>query len=324
MSKKEDREFELEKLKVQIKNQSIWSVTLSVISIEFSIFVPVAITYLSFGLSSGNQWFIILSALILIVLSLLNGLTLRYFGSKKIGFKFEKNIDKELDALRDKFISKCEEHISTEIKSSKVQKITKKNNTGEKKTNNIIDANNWIELHRHFSSRWDKWAEVIWETIKLNTILSSALTSLSVYSVIYFHQLVDKISIETNIIIRLFLLIIPILLLMINRKSKKNYDRQCKKMYELVSIVIKIEEKLGLYENRLKKGYFRDDEWYVPDNWKKLCYSKSEKFVDNLMMSEDAAHQNMLWIFSIFMMVSFALIFFQIILLIPILPNLCK
>ena len=159
---------------------------------------------------------------------------------------------------------------------------------------------NWIELHRHFSERWNNWGKTTWETIKLNTLLSSALTSLSVYAIIYFYQSLQNLTVQDNILIRLLLMIIPILLFIINEKGQINYKRQCRRMYEMTSIVIKIEAKMGLYEDRTEKEFFNKDEWYVPDYWKNLNFSKSEDFVDYQMKKEDAFYQNMKWVFSLF------------------------
>jgi hypothetical protein len=104
----EEREFQLEMLKIQVKHSDISSQALAVVAIEFSALVSLAVTYLSAGLMGGNLGDFVIAAAILIALGILFRYTLRHFGSKKVGEFLEKNLDNELQPIRDRFITKKE------------------------------------------------------------------------------------------------------------------------------------------------------------------------------------------------------------------------
>jgi len=179
-----------------------------------------------------------------------------------------------------------------------------------------MEKDRWIELHRHFSENWDYRSNSTWETVKLNTALSSALTSLATYSIIYlytnsfFWETSQFTTIERNVV-RTSLLLIPVILLIVNIMSYRNFKRQCKRMYDTLSVIIKIQEMMGLYDERSRKEKFPEDKWYVPNYWKSLCFSTSKDFVEDSMKNRDRYYKNMLWLFRIFGLVSIGLIIIE-------------
>ena len=178
----------------------------------------------------------------------------------------------------------------------------------EKKKNpvgKLDDMPYLVELHRHFTNQRISQANTGWETIKLNTVLSSALISLAVYSIIYvytseFFWKPEVLTFQDRFVVRILLLLIPIILGFINWRLHRNFNRQCIRIYELASIVIKIEEKMGLHQERTEKENFPNDKWYVPDDWKDSCCCTSKKFVDDCMKKKDAFYKSMVWVFRIF------------------------
>ena len=179
-----------------------------------------------------------------------------------------------------------------------------------------------IELHRHFSSRWLGWGKTTWETLKLNIILSSALTSLTAYSIIYiytseFFWETPLLTQNIRLIIRIGLISVPITLILTNYIFHRNFHRQCKRMYQLTSIIIKIQEQMNLYAERpTNSKYFPKDQWYVPDEWKDISYQKSDEFVDDCMSKKERFYKNMLPLFYMFVVISIFLIAIELVLLV--------
>ena len=114
MSTKEEREFQLEMLKVQIKHQTIWSSLTLLIAVEFAAFTSIATTYLNYGLTSGNNFYIYVAATSLICLYIVARGTIHYFQGKKIEKELDKNLEKEIQSIRDRFITKKTEQKETE------------------------------------------------------------------------------------------------------------------------------------------------------------------------------------------------------------------
>jgi len=124
MSTEEEREFQLEMLKVQIKHQTIWSSLTLLIAVEFAAFTSLAATFLSFGLTSGNNFYIFVAISSLICLYIVARGTIHYFQSKKIEMVLDENLEKEIQSIRDKFISKKTEQKETKEERSKEEPKT--------------------------------------------------------------------------------------------------------------------------------------------------------------------------------------------------------
>ena len=106
MATEEEREFQLEKLKVQLKHQALWSSVTLLIAVEFAVFTSIATTFLSYGLISGNMYYVFVAVSSLVCLYIVVRGTIHYFQGKKIEKELDKNLEKEIQSIRDKFIAK--------------------------------------------------------------------------------------------------------------------------------------------------------------------------------------------------------------------------
>ena len=179
---------------------------------------------------------------------------------------------------------------------------------------------NWIELHRHFSKNWLQRADRSWETIKLNTILCSALISLAIYSIVYvytseFFWETEAFPSSGKVVIRLALVLIPITMCFVDWRLHSNFNRQCRRMYTLASIIMKIEERLGLYSEYREREHFSDDRWYVPNDWQIYQNYTSDYYVQYWMNEPDSFYKNMTWLFQIFGLTAVGLMILDIVLL---------
>ena len=104
MATEEEREFQLEKLKVQLKHQVFWSSVTLLIAVEFAVFTSIATTFLSYGLTSWNMYYIFVAVSSLIGLFFVVRGTIHYFQSKKIEKVLDKNIEKDIQSIRDRFV----------------------------------------------------------------------------------------------------------------------------------------------------------------------------------------------------------------------------
>lgn len=101
-NEKEEREFQLELLRVQIEHQDIWSAITLFIAILFSAMVSLATTYLGFYFMSrdpnfGYMVLTILATFIVTMFSILH--YFRTWGARAM----KENVQKELDNIREKF-----------------------------------------------------------------------------------------------------------------------------------------------------------------------------------------------------------------------------
>ena len=88
----------------------------------------------------------------------------------------------------------------------------------------------------------------------------------------------------------------------------ENFERECRRMYEQTSILIKLEENFGFYGERpQKRKTLPADKLYIPRRW--LCdQSQTDfQFVCNAMAKKDTLYGNMKPIFRIFQWLSVVL-----------------
>jgi len=120
MTTEEDREFQLEKLKVQLKHQALWSSLTLLIAVEFAAFISIAATFLSYGLTSENMYYIFVGLSSLVCLYIVVIGTVRYLESKKIERVLDKNLEREIQSIRDRFITKEREQEGIEEERSEM------------------------------------------------------------------------------------------------------------------------------------------------------------------------------------------------------------
>lgn len=103
--KKEEREFKLEMLKVQIVHQDMSSVLTLFIAILFSAMVSLATTYMNFFFMSGNPDWAYAVITVLVAFSIAMFVTVRYYSGLGVR-KLKRNLQEELQNIREKFIDK--------------------------------------------------------------------------------------------------------------------------------------------------------------------------------------------------------------------------
>lgn len=113
-TEEENREFQLTMLKLQIIHQEISSSIRLLITVEFAAFTSLGVTYLSFGLTSGNMLYIITAVFSFVILYIASKVTIHYFQKEKTYRKFDENLEKEIQCIRDRFMHHREKEKSHE------------------------------------------------------------------------------------------------------------------------------------------------------------------------------------------------------------------
>jgi hypothetical protein len=70
--------------------------------------------YLSYGLISGKQWYVIYGVLFLVVLFILTNLTMRYFTSEKVEKTVGKDVEDVLKPIQKQFIDNIPDNTTNE------------------------------------------------------------------------------------------------------------------------------------------------------------------------------------------------------------------
>ena len=147
-----------------------------------------------------------------------------------------------------------------------------------------------------------------WETIKLCITLSSMLITviLGLLEVINYFS----INFSVKVILILALIIFPIMMIKIVDVSSKNFYRECSRMYENVTILMKIEDELPQRRDLSDNRNFKEEKDYIPKRWKEIRFPKTDAFVDFMMddKKKDKFYSNMKPIFSILKIFSYVLL----------------
>jgi hypothetical protein len=174
-----------------------------------------------------------------------------------------------------------------------------------------------IELYKRTLEHHHFFAEKAWESIKFHVLLSSSLVSITVGALVAMHtsDSFNGLSYEIKALFALVLVILPVLMIAILEVGSKNFTRECERMYEQTTISAKIEEKIGLWDDRdtQKMTKFPEDTKYFPnrysDDLKEENGQNSKKFVKDMMSRKDYFHGIMKSIFKIFDVAGYVLIF---------------
>ena len=164
------------------------------------------------------------------------------------------------------------------------------------------DINKWVDFHKYIANRHRFQTERAWETIKLFILVFSSL--ISIYFTLIIAMFKFEIIVKIPFYLRLFILsIFPFFLFLVCIVGWLNFRRQCRRMYELISILIKVQEKLGLLNSRTENKYFPEDKYYVSDGWLPN-QRNSQEFINDLMKKRDTFYGIMKKYFFIFIMFS--------------------
>jgi len=171
-----------------------------------------------------------------------------------------------------------------------------------------ITSKDWLEFYKKTHNDKKFFAEKAWETIKLHILLSSSLISITIGTLALMHTSEVFLGFGTNeksmLIAPLFIL--PFTMASILYIGSRNFDRECRRMYEQASIMMKLEEKFGfsVEEREEERKQFLEDKTYVPERYSEKIWNSSSEFIKDVMSAKDTLHGNMRRIFDIFFWVS--------------------
>jgi hypothetical protein len=170
----------------------------------------------------------------------------------------------------------------------------------------------WLEFYRKTASSMNFNATAGWETVKFHIVLSSSLISVTFVALVAIQT---SASLDYNLkhLFTLGLVVLPITMLFVVRQGGENFKRECERMYDQVSILMKLEDKFGFYEKRDgERHIFLNDDGYFPKKFYGQWYSAkdvdSDKFREKMMSSSDTFYSTMRTVFMLFTNVSYGLI----------------
>ena len=147
-----------------------------------------------------------------------------------------------------------------------------------------------------------------WESIKLCITLSSMMITVIL-------GLLDAINyLSINPLVKVLLIVglipFPIMMERFVYFLSKNFSRECSRMYENVTILMKIEDELPQRRDLSEIRNFKDEKEYIPYKWKKTKFPNTEAFVKAMMddKKKDKFYSNLKPIFSILRVVSYMLL----------------
>jgi hypothetical protein len=146
-----------------------------------------------------------------------------------------------------------------------------------------------------------------WETIKFCVTISSTLITATVGLLTVINYL------PINVVIKpvLMLLLVPIMVIMerIVKVTKKNFNRECRRMYENITILMKIEDELPQRKDFKANRNFKEEKEYIPQDWKKMQYSNTDEYVKSWMgdKKRPTFYSSMSPIFSLFQVISYVI-----------------
>jgi hypothetical protein len=117
-----------------------------------------------------------------------------------------------------------------------------------------------------------------WETIKFFLTFSSTLFTVTLglfFAIQYF-----KLGSAMTSGLSLSLILIMIILVIFSKISEVNFARECKRMYENIAIIMKIEDEFG---RRIKRAVLKEEAYYIPDTWKQTKQDTTRDFVRSVM-----------------------------------------
>jgi hypothetical protein len=116
-----------------------------------------------------------------------------------------------------------------------------------------LDTQSLIALRGQLESRRADYNDRIWETAKFFTTIFSGLASVSV--LVQYASDIGKLSFA----VRLGLLFVPALALSVSIIGLANLRRECSRLMETVSMMMKLEKQLGFYSKDFVPPRWKDD-----------------------------------------------------------------
>jgi len=124
----------------------------------------------------------------------------------------------------------------------------------------------------------------LWESVKFFTTITSALLTASIggFIVITKEKLLDE-----QIIIVFILIFIPIIIIAVSIIGILNSKREYLRFLTHVTILDKIQEKLGFY-NEIKFLVYPKDKFQLPEKFIKNAYNSSEDFIKSAFKNKNS------------------------------------
>jgi hypothetical protein len=148
-------------------------------------------------------------------------------------------------------------------------------------------------LRRDFADRG-------WESIKLFLLYATPLLvgGATVAITIYNFYRAVQLALLVRILYCFLLMTFPAAAGAISWITMDNFRRECRHMYEQIALLDKLSERLGLYDKRTGEiQLYKDDNYYVPDSWRKNNYANAKAFVDDMLARKDKFFGMMHYVF---------------------------
>lgn len=145
-----------------------------------------------------------------------------------------------------------------------------------------------------------------WETIKFCVTLSSTLITVTVGLL----GAINYLAIDGVIKAFLIVALIPLIIMMkrLVDVTEKNFERECRRTYKNLAILMKIEDELPQRKDLSGNRNFKQETKYIPLEWEKNQFLTTEAYVTAMMQGKDKFYSNMRPIFPIFRRVSYVLL----------------
>ena len=167
----------------------------------------------------------------------------------------------------------------------------------------------WLELYKLTFGQERLLADKAWETIKFHILLSSSVISITIALLGYIQTL--TLSEIIKMLLTGSVAILPYTMVRMLNMGSRNFRRECERLYEQITIRMKVEDKLDLRRERkeAEKKLFPGDEKYIPARWDEKKWQSSKQFVDDMLscLTRNNFYCIMRPIFSIFRIVSYFL-----------------
>ncbi len=189
-----------------------------------------------------------------------------------------------------------------------------------------MSNNHYLDLFKEMGKNRRDYNDRLWATVKFITTIFIALVSvsLSLVSFLYINTNNDYKIIVNSAFNPLFL--IPLMLisiaLFVSCLGWGNFKRENDRLYEILAILNKIENKLGFHKKiNNKKTNFPDDKYIIPDAWVEIKKGikkdirttkdfRDAMFDRSTMRERGRFYFTFRWLFFVYIVISIILILF--------------
>jgi hypothetical protein len=145
-------------------------------------------------------------------------------------------------------------------------------------------------------------ADKAWETIKFCTTIVTTLITVTVSLLGAINYL--TISPIVKVFLMVALVAFPIISLKVIGVTEKNFERELRRMYEALTIIMKIEAYLPLRKDVKVNRVFGKENTFIPPEWEENKYPTTKGYIDAMIKADNKFYSSMKPIFSVFRIVS--------------------